>query len=241
MRGFWIPFRAGAAAALLASAPGSQESTSLPDAEAARTRAHRAKYNYTRVQPLLDVPLIDAAITRGPDGMYYLTGTTGTPDPGSSSINFSINDGIRLWRSKDLRSWKELGLVAPRSTVKANVGDLGLLRTAREADEMRGLLAPELHFIKGGAYLTYSLKPCGTGLLKSRSGRPEGPYEDVGLITPYGQDASLFAAEDGLVYWVFGGGWIARMNDARNTFWITLAVPGGKRVLRSESGTMNGP
>ncbi|MFN3681660.1 MAG: family 43 glycosylhydrolase, partial [Nitrospira sp.] len=212
MRAFPIPFTV--ATVILASTAWSQESASPLDAEAARIREHRAKYNYTRVQPLLDVPMIDAAITRGPDGMYYLTAMMGTPDPGSGSINFSVNDGIRLWRSKDLRSWEELGLVAPRSVVKARVDDLGLLRTAREADEMMGLLAPEIHFVKGNVYLTYSLKPCGTGLLKSRSGRPEGPYEDVGLITKCGQDASLFVDDDGSVYWVFGGGWIARMNDA---------------------------
>jgi len=71
---------------------------------------HQAKYNYTRVQPLLDVPMIDPAITRGPDGFYYLTGTTGTKRP-DGTVNFAVNDGIRLWRSKDLRKWEYLGLV----------------------------------------------------------------------------------------------------------------------------------
>jgi beta-xylosidase len=177
---------------------------------------HRAKYNYTRVQPLLDVPMIDAAITRGPDGMYYLTGTTGKerPEDGgqrSEVTDFSSNDGIRLWRSKDLKTWDDLGVVAPRSLVKAKAEDLGLVRSARHDDEMQGLLAPEIHFIKGGVYLTYSLKPCGTGLLKSRTGKPEGPYEDLGLITKDGADASLFQDEDGAAYWVFGGGWLAKM------------------------------
>lgn len=173
---------------------------------------HQAKYNYTRVQPLLDVPMIDVAITKGPDGFYYLTGTTGTKNA-DGTVNFAVNDGIRLWRSKDLKNWDYLGLVAPRSLVKVTVEDLSLLRTRKEPDEMQGLLAPEIHFIKGNVYLTYSLKPCGTGLLKSKTGKPEGPYEDVGLITKRGSGASLFVDDDGTVYWVFGGGWIARMND----------------------------
>ena len=142
---------------------------------------HRAKYNYTRVQPLLDVPMIDAAITKGPDGQYYLTGTLGTKRS-DGTLNFAVNDGISLWRSKDLKSWESLGKVVDRSVVNAKVEELGLLRTASDPDEMKGLLAPELHFIQGACFLTYSLKPCGTGLLKSTTGNPEGPYEDVGLI-----------------------------------------------------------
>jgi beta-xylosidase len=171
---------------------------------------HQKKFSYTRVQPLLDVPMIDAAITRVGD-VYYLTGTTGTKRP-DGTVNFALNDGIRLWKSADLKSWDPLGLVAPLASVKAKVEDLGLLRTASEADEMKGLLAPELHRIKDSWYLTCGLKPCGTALLKSASGKPEGPYEDLGLITRDGADPSLFADDDGTVYWVFGGGWIAPMN-----------------------------
>ena len=177
-----------------------------------QVKGHQAKYHYTRVQPLLDVPMIDAAIARGPDGAYYLTGTTGTQRP-DGTVNFAINEGIRLWKSTDLKSWVDLGLVAPRSLITATVADLGLLRTSCEPDEMQGLLAPEIHFINGNVYLTYSLKPCGTGLLRSKTGKPEGPYEDLGLITTRGVDASLFVDDDGAVYWVFGGGWIARMNE----------------------------
>ena len=201
-----------AAGAWAIRAPAGGQEAATPAGTFSAAQAHRAKYTYTRVQPLLDVPMIDPAITRGPDGRYYLTGTTAAEK--SEAPRFTVNDGIRLWRSGDLKQWENLGLVAPLSLVKAKVEDLGLLRTAREADEMQGLLAPEIHFVKGGVYLTYSLKPCGTGLLRSRTGGPEGPYEDVGLITREGADASLFEDEDGKVYWVFGGGWIARMNDA---------------------------
>ena len=77
---------------------------------------HRAKYHYTRVQPLFDTPLRDTAIARGPDGTYYLTGTTGTERP-DGTVNFAINEGIRLWRSKDLKTWDDLGLVAPLSAI----------------------------------------------------------------------------------------------------------------------------
>ncbi len=174
---------------------------------------HRAKYNFTRVQPMLDVPMIDPAVTKGPDGAYYLVGTTGTKRS-DGTVNFNVNEGIRLWKSADLKQWNDLGVVAPVSGIKAKASDLGLVRAGAYDDECKGLLAPEIHFIGGGVYLTYGMHPCGTGLLKSRSGKPEGPYEDVGLITKEGRDASLFADEDGSVHWVFGGGWIARMNEA---------------------------
>ncbi len=175
-------------------------------------KEHESKYLYTRVEKLLDVPMIDPAITRGPEGAYYLTGTTGTMDT-EGLVNFAVNDGIRLWKSTDLKNWVDLGLVAPRWLVKATLEDLHLMRTSQEPDELQGLLSPEIHFVKGQVYLTYSLKPCGTGLLRSRSGKPEGPYEDLGLITKRGKDPSIFVDDDGTVYWVFGGGWIARMNQ----------------------------
>ncbi|MFP4382333.1 MAG: family 43 glycosylhydrolase [Candidatus Sumerlaeia bacterium] len=174
---------------------------------------HQAKYQYERVEALFDTPLIDTAITKGPDGMYYLTGTSGSKRE-DGTVNFNVNDGIYLWKSSDLKSWEAMGKLVDRDMVKADVEDLGLLRTVAYRDEMEGLLAPEIHFVKDACYLTYSLKPCGAGLLKSTSGKPEGPYEDVGLMMKRGQDASLFADEDGSVYWVFGGGWIAKMNES---------------------------
>ena len=54
------------------------------------------------VAPLLDVPMRDTSICRGPDDAYYLTGTLG-PD-------FDNAKQIRVWQSKDLKSWKELGV-----------------------------------------------------------------------------------------------------------------------------------
>jgi xylan 1,4-beta-xylosidase len=52
--------------------------------------------------------------------------------------------------------------------------------------------------------------------LKSASGKPEGPYKSVN--TPdapltRGIDASLFQDDDGSVYFLYGSGVIAKMND----------------------------
>ncbi|UOQ74187.1 family 43 glycosylhydrolase [Hymenobacter cellulosilyticus] len=56
------------------------------------------------VKPILDTPLRDASICLGPDKTYYLTGTIG-PD-------FMVsNEGIKVWKSKDMKTWEPLGLV----------------------------------------------------------------------------------------------------------------------------------
>jgi hypothetical protein len=62
---------------------------------------HRAKFNYTRVQPLLDVPMIDAAITRCPDGCYYL-GMTRWNTP---RIHCTDRTATRVWSWRNRDAW----------------------------------------------------------------------------------------------------------------------------------------
>jgi hypothetical protein len=57
------------------------------------------------LEPLFDFPLRDPSICIGGDGMYYLTGTTGFP------TWWQTNEGIRVWKSPDLKKWEPLGLV----------------------------------------------------------------------------------------------------------------------------------
>ena len=82
------------------------------------------------------------------------------------------------------------------------------------------LWAPEIHYLKHNFWITYSLpgwdgtgKTSGCGLLKSTSGEPEGPYEDVQPAERMGDeiDASLFEDDDGQVYFLWHSGKIARM------------------------------
>jgi beta-xylosidase len=69
--------------------------------------------------------------------------------------------------------------------------------------------------MKGTFWLIYSMNYGGCGLLKSTSGKAEGPYEDVKKDGPLtGEiDASLFQDDDGTVYWLYQNGKIARMTD----------------------------
>lgn len=61
-----------------------------------------------RVKPILDIPLRDPAICRGPDNIYYLTGTAATIGE-EGEPDFANNDGVYLWRSKNRQDWQPLG------------------------------------------------------------------------------------------------------------------------------------
>ena len=57
-----------------------------------------------KIKPLLDIQLRDTCIWRGGDKSYYMTGSIGEDI-------WDHNDGIQLWRSRDLQHWEDMGLV----------------------------------------------------------------------------------------------------------------------------------
>jgi len=176
------------------------------------------------IKPLFDHPLRDTAISRGPDGVYYLTGTSGT-DQADGRIDFENNDGIWLWQSDNLEDWEPLGQVWSISQDPQRFGSAHFAnpsmwqlywrasKQSQREDPVRGMVSPEIHHIRDNFYLTYSMNGYGTGLLVSESGEAVGPYRDLGKITRFGRDASIFEDDDGSVYWVWDEGWIARMNE----------------------------
>ncbi|MEI6674536.1 MAG: DUF4965 domain-containing protein [Verrucomicrobiota bacterium] len=155
------------------------------------------------LRKLFDSPLRDTSICVGPDHAYYLTGTTGHP------TWWTTNEGIHVWRSTDLTNWQALGLVwsleKDATWQKAYHGG------------RRAIWAPEIHYLKGTFWLAYCVNwpNGGTGLLKSSSGKAEGPYVDVKPDGPLTSeiDASLFQDDDGQVYFVYLDGKIARLKD----------------------------
>lgn len=164
------------------------------------------------LRKLMDTPLRDPSICRGPDGTYYLTGTS------EPFWGFNNDNGIRLWKSKDLAAWEPLGTVW-------RYGASPWHRKFLEAK--KPLWAPEIHYLKGTFWLTYSMpgwdgtaKTSGSGLLRSTSGKPEGPYQDMHPDERLGDeiDASLFQDDDGAVYFVWHCGKIARMKPDMSGF-----------------------
>jgi beta-xylosidase len=188
--------------------------------------------------PLLDVPMRDAAITRGPDGMYYLTGTLGVPVVGRavpspplpdnndgaletarSTLDFENTREVRLWKSTDLKTWADLGVIYDIHDPQYEDSghwqrNLRFNPDRAEGDRfVRGITEPELHHIQGDWWLCFSINGEGTGLAKSTTGRPEGPYRHHARITAQGGSPSVFADDDGTVYWLIDGGRIAPLTD----------------------------
>ena len=156
------------------------------------------------IKPLINAQIRDAVICIGGDGRYYLTGSTG------SNI-WHFNDGVELWVSKDLENWDYMGLVW---TFEKDATWEKEWRFHNRA--VRALWAPEIHYVKGNYFITHSMPPGGRGLLKSATGKPEGPYINALANDGYWAgdiDGSLFEDEDGTVYYLCGGGRIAKMKD----------------------------
>jgi beta-xylosidase len=87
---------------------------------------------------------------------------------------------------------------------------------------VRAIWAPEIHYIRHNYYICLSMAPGGIALLKSSTGKAEGPYinalsKDEPLTS--GIDATLFEDDDGKVYFTAtSGNRIARMKDDMSGF-----------------------
>jgi len=157
------------------------------------------------LRKLLDTPLRDPSICRGPEGIYYLTGTS------EPFWGYNNEKGICVWKSKDLTTWEPLGTVWRYGASPWH---------EKYLKAKKPLWAPEIHYNKGTFWLTYSMpgwdgtgKTSGSGLLKSTTGKPEGPYEDMQPAERLGDeiDASLYEDEDGTMFFLWHSGKIARL------------------------------
>jgi len=162
------------------------------------------------LQKLMDTPLRDPSVCRGPDGTFYLTGTS------QPFWGFNHENGIRLWKSKDLATWEALGTVWRYGSSPWH---------EKYLQAKKPLWAPEIHFNQGTFWLTYSMpgwdgtgKTSGSGLLKSTTGKPEGPYADMQPNARLGDeiDASLFEDDDQAMYFLWHSGKIARLKPDRS-------------------------
>ena len=170
-----------------------------PD-EIAFIRKFTTAPSVNRLKALFDYPLRDTSVCLGPDGTYYLTGTTGHP------TWWKTNQGIRMWKSKDMKTWEPMGLVW--SFEKD-------MTWQKKQGENQAIWAPEIHYFDKTFWIAYCVNYHGTGIFKSSTGKPEGPYVDIKPDGPLtGEiDASLFRDDNGKVYFVYQNGKIARMKD----------------------------
>ena len=164
------------------------------------------------IKPIWDVHIRDAVVILGGDGNYYMTGSTG------DNI-WAHAEGVELWKSKDLKKWDYLGLVwsiEKEGRWEKNWANL-------HGQPARALWAPEIHYLKGNYYICLSMPPGGISILKSTTGKPEGPYvhtyanPDKPLMG--GIDPTFFQDDDGKVYFSWSGASrIALMKDDMSGF-----------------------
>lgn len=181
------------------------------------------------VRPIFDYWLRDTYVMNGPDGYYYMTGTTATPGrrfEGERIHCWDYNDGIYLWRSKNMLQWESLGRVWSFDEHAATWQKEGtpLRPNAKSPNNdpldsfYRAVWAPEIHYIKGqNKWLMIACLNGGKGsfVLESLSGKPEGPYRNIEGNTQKAIfpniDLGLFQDDDGEVYLVGHNHFIARM------------------------------
>ncbi len=159
------------------------------------------------IKPLMELHLRDAVICVGGDGNYYLTGSSG------NNI-WAWAEGVEIWKSSDLKTWSYLGLVW--SIEKDGIWEKEWQNL--HGKPARALWAPELHYVKGNYFIVLSMPPTGISILKSTTGKPEGPYIHATTVTdkPFvrGIDPTLFQDDDGSVYFTWSGAnKIAKMKD----------------------------
>lgn len=183
------------------------------------------------VKPVMDYWMRDTYVMYGPDGWYYLTGTTATPGrkfPNGRIHCWDYNDGLYLWKSKDLKSWQSLGLVWSFDKDAAGWQRQGKPlkdgQTSVNGDRLdsfyRAVWAPELHYVKSkNKWLMIACMNGGLGsfVLESTSGKPEGPYRNIPgnkdkAIFPT-IDLSLYEEDNGDVYLIGHHHFIAKMKD----------------------------
>ncbi len=183
------------------------------------------------VVPLMDTWMRDTYVMTGPDGYYYMTGTTASKGRvfSSSRIHcWDYNDGLYLWRSTDLKQWEPMGLIWgfdkdaagwQKKGVPIQSGDLSPNKDPLDSF-YRAVWAPELHYVKSRKkWLLIACMNGGAGsfVLESTSGLPQGPYRNIKgnaekAIFP-NIDLSLFEDDNGKVYLVGHNHFITEMND----------------------------
>jgi len=189
------------------------------------------------IRPLLELHLRDTQICVGGDGAYYMTGSTG------DNI-WAFNDGVELWRSENLSDWSYLGLVWSLD----REGGWASNWRMRRGVPFRAIWAPEVHYIGGNYYICFSVSRAVLGILRSRSGRPEGPYEYAFSPEAHlrrGIDATLFEDDDGSVWLTYGSGdEIVRLKDDLSGYaddWVRTQLPASScLVARDRSRCLRG-
>ncbi len=162
--------------------------------------------SHSRAFQTLNEKVRDPFITKGPDDYYYLTGTT-------AGSHWGETIGIRLWRSRDFAEWEDLGFVWDLYKDGKQNKTWHFEQKIRNPQfkNPRAIWAPEIHYMNGTWWIPHCMNINGHGLLRSVSGKPEGPYEALPPIKRDLIDAHIYQ-EDGRTYYMWQADYFAEMN-----------------------------
>lgn len=121
---------------------------------------------------LPNISMRDVSIVVGADNAYYLTGTM------SDNSVYYHNEGVNLWRSLDLKNWTYIGLVWSFEN-DATLADKTWNIFYNQ--QFRAIWNTKIHYLEGNYYLSFGNPLIGSRLLKSSTGKPEGPYSYLPL------------------------------------------------------------
>ncbi|WP_299556382.1 family 43 glycosylhydrolase [Seonamhaeicola sp.] len=183
----------------------------------------------------------DPFINIGPDGDFYLTGTTPLnekelvrTDPYNIGLNNISCVGWKayVWKSKDLIDWEP---VENAYSLKDGIwDDIKPERFAEVEERQWRLWAPELHWLGDRWAITHtSPTPVRASNLSLSNGlEPVGPWENpMGENLGHKHDPSLFKDYDGSWWLVWGATQIARLKSGFSGF-------EGKPIKIGPSGQM---
>ena len=148
----------------------------------------------------------DPFVLNGPDGYFYMTGTT-------AGTHWGDTVGVRLWRSKNLAEWEDFGFVWKLFEDDTAQRSWHFDQSSKFTDSKnpKAIWAPEIHFLNGNWWIPHCLNGGGHGLLKSTTGSPSGPYVALPSIALKGIDSHLFQDDDDSTYYLWQSDMIAKM------------------------------
>ena len=165
----------------------------------------------------------DPYIVKGPDGFFYLTGTTllSTTEetPAKKYSQGPPGYEVRAWRTRDFVRWEYLGV--PFSLKDGIWFSVNAERFQQVPESNWRLWAPEFHYINGKCVLVHtSPGPVNSSNLSVAPGvDPRRPWANpMGEKIGKRHDPSLFQDDDGTCWMIWGGTSIAPMKPDLSDF-----------------------
>lgn len=188
----------------------------------------QAMVSHNRAIHVKDGWIRDPYIIKGPDGFFYLTGTTQSStlkETALTKYNIGLGDSslvgyeLQAWKTRDFIHWESLGIPF---TLKDGIWYKVNPEKFKEVPESQWRLwAPEFHFVNNKLVVIHtSPSPVGGANLSVAPGaEPSRPWTNpMGEKIGKRHDPSLFQDDDGTWWMIWGATSIAPMKSDLSDF-----------------------